>query len=686
MKIKTVEIHNFRLIEKETINLDDKITLVVGKNNSGKSSLVDLFCEFLEKPNFKFMLTDFSCSSHSKFDDAYNCYLEYRKAQKEKQEEKILVKKKELVINTLPKIELKIVIEYDKGNEKSKGDYLASLSEFITDLDEKSNVANICIEYSCDDIDRFFLAYESELKNGEDANLLQFTEKKLQLYYSSKYFAGDKTKEKYHRQIETNPIGRISNIFLTRTVSAQRYIFSKSNTNENSSNSNSLAGGFSEYYKHTNKETAEINDIKNALKSIEDDLEGKYNSLFKSILNDIKNFGAETPTKIPDVEIKSNFNTDNVLKNNINYFYRKGEVLLPEKNNGLGYNNLIYMVLRFASFFEELNNREPNSEFLLLFVEEPEAYMHPQMQQLFIRNIKSFIDNNGGNAQIVITTHSSHILSESGIDEEKGFDRIRYFDISTQNLSIKDLSDLKIEGEKKENRKTIKFLRQYLSTQKCDLFFADYVILVEGTTERLIMPLMIEKVVPDLNNKYISIIEVGGAYAHKFKELLNFINVPTLVLTDIDSIDITANRSACKVEKGDNFETSNQTLIKFLNKKKIEELLNLSSEKKLNGNIYISYQIPENTELNCGRSFEEAFILGNSNELSGHADSLNASNDFFNKYDSDALKNESYELTKELLNKVSKTDFAFDIMLTENWNVPLYIAQGLEWLLNNTKK
>ncbi|GAH09569.1 unnamed protein product, partial [marine sediment metagenome] len=36
--------------------------------------------------------------------------------------------------------------------------------------------------------------------------------------------------------------------------------------------------------------------------------------------------------------------------------------------------------------------------------------------------------------------------------------------------------------------------------------------------------------------------------------------------------------------------------------------------------------------------------------------------------------------TLNLFKKVSKSDFAFDIMLLDGWDTPKYIQEGLEWL------
>ena len=94
---------------------------------------------------------------------------------------------------------------------------------------------------------------------------------------------------------------------------------------------------------------------------------------------------------------------------------------------------------------------------------------------------------------------------------------------------------------------TSDFLLQYMKLTHCDLFFADAAILVEGNVERLLLPLMIEKEAPQLKSNYLSILELGGAFAHKFKNLIHFLGLTALVITDLDSV-------LPKPEKGANGE------------------------------------------------------------------------------------------------------------------------------------
>lgn len=69
--------------------------------------------------------------------------------------------------------------------------------------------------------------------------------------------------------------------------------------------------------------------------------------------------------------------------------------------------------------------------------------------------------------------------------------------------------------------------------------------MVEGASERLLIPDMIDKCNKSgdfssqkykLPAQYYTIIEIGGAYAYKFIPFIEFLGIPCLILTDVDSV------------------------------------------------------------------------------------------------------------------------------------------------------
>src|SRR5439155_7791509 len=131
--------------------------------------------------------------------------------------------------------------------------------------------------------------------------------------------------------------------------------------------------------------------------------------------------------------------------------------------------------------------------------------------------------------------------------------------------------------------------------------------LIEGTAERLLLPKMIARCAARLQYQYVSVIEVGDAYAVRFRSLLEFLNVKTLIITDIDSVDPSQKRLGCHPATPGAC-TSNSTLKHWLpGKEVITELLSTPNEDKVSKNVRVAYQVPEHPGGSFGRSFEDAF-------------------------------------------------------------------------------
>lgn len=676
MKIKDISIKNFRLLENVKLNIEEDITLIVGKNNTGKTSLFEVVNMFVsEKNNFSFH--DFSQSTYSQFE---KCFEIFEVLQKETSDEKKDALEVSL-INSMPNIQLIIQLEYDKIK-----DSLINLSEFISDLEDGKNSATIKLQYQSKESIRLFTSFVS--RKERDQKLIEWLIENITSHYDIKCFGGDNL-------IEENFKRKLLSVLYFETIQASRKLDdTKSDKNK------TLAVGFSDYYRETNKDNNEdVENLEKQLKETSKILNEKYANILKELLEKLKLFGVEPHLTIPEIVLQAGFDPENILKNNIKYFYKQDNVTLPENFNGLGYSNLIYLVLKVVSFIEKFKKAAPinKSETLTILIEEPEAHLHPQMQQVFISQIKKTIketkEKDELSVQVIISTHSSHIVTEAGIDVERSFERIRYFSKTyveaekRYKVEVKDFNDFK---HKENDVATFRFLKQYMSLHRCDIFFADKVILVEGTTERILLPLMINKVANSLNNEYVSIIEVGGAYTVKFKELLKFVNTKSLVITDIDSISPADNRKACPTNTA-NAETSNSTLLNWLPKKKlINELIICPDKDKFDSDlIRIAYQIKENDLDYVARSLEEAIINRNKvffNSTYKLEEIDNIVKDSFSLLKGKDLNVSPYDLAPASGEKI---DFTFDLMIFNEgdtklkWDVPKYIEEGLVWLAKN---
>jgi len=124
MKIKKIIVENYRLLKDFSIDLEDELSLVIGKNNTGKTSLLSVINKFINlNDKNKFSFDDFN--------------LDF------KEDLKSLIKSETIDEKTYqPKgIKLKIFIQYDES------DNLSNISKIMMDLDPDNNVVVLGFEY-----------------------------------------------------------------------------------------------------------------------------------------------------------------------------------------------------------------------------------------------------------------------------------------------------------------------------------------------------------------------------------------------------------------------------------------------------------------------------------------------------------------------------------------------------------
>lgn len=149
------------------------------------------------------------------------------------------------------------------------------------------------------------------------------------------------------------------------------------------------------------------------------------------------------------VNLSTDITEEKLVRSFLLYEYEEKGLNIPENQFGLGYTHLVMIIAELIDYMEHYPEEKNNSKINLIAIEEPESFMHPQMQELFIKNIndalKKLIEDKQRklNSQLIVTTHSSHILN-SKIHMGNSFDDICYVYAENRNACVVNLNDASV--------------------------------------------------------------------------------------------------------------------------------------------------------------------------------------------------------------------------------------------------
>ena len=714
MHLSKIRLRNYRRLSDVVIDLDNEISIFVGANNSGKTSVAHAMHFFVGGSRDRFSFHDISACRWGDI-DAFEAGQDN---------------------TSLPVLSIDLWFGVEQAD-------LHRVIDLLPNLDWQGSKVGVRIAFAPRNEDETSAHFRERHAQAQEAvgrlgvpdgeetyvapprSLREFLEDEIQKEYEFKYFVLDESQ--FNDELEPNAdyepqellrdqgrTGRdiVNSLIKIDFLHAQRHL----SDSEGGSRSEELSRHLSRYYQRNLERHGEDYNAIRALAESEALLNQHLEQVFTDTLQRLGQLGYPGLTN-PRLMIKSALNPATVMNSqdgtHVHYALNDDGLTLPDKYNGLGFKNLIYMVVELLDLHAQwLATEEKRPPLHLVFVEEPEAHLHAQLQQVFVNKVLEILaaegdEPDGFHSQLVLTTHSPHILYE------RGFQPIRYF--RREGTGIEQASNvLNLSAfYRRTGNPSRDFLERYLKLTHCDLFFADAAVLVEGNVERLVMPQMIAKAAPGLRSCYLSVLEIGGAYAHLFRTLIEFLGITTLVVTDLDSVigpvdtdeheDIepaevdddegeAAAGSTCTPETPDAV-TSNQMLAQWLpGRNRIDELLaidvagkTLAADAFGLGAVRVTYPCTVDLTFNgeqlqrAGRTLEVAFAFDNLDwtQEAGNADL---------KLRVRAPQNLEH-LARRLHEKVHssnyrKTDFALALLAKDPgaWNVPQYIAEGLEWL------
>lgn len=719
MKIHSIHIKNFRKLKNCHIDFGEKETVFVGANNSGKTSAISAIVWFL-KNNEKFTLKEFTATNWALIDRLGDQWLT-----NDPIDDTLLDSHQ--WDDIVPSLD--IWIDVADGEQYRVNHLIPSLSTW------DGKVVGVRCQYNPKDVKKLYVDYKEakekaialqstdEWKNASSPdlfpkNLCDYLGKDSNLrdYFEVKYyiidFAIEPTDEDVvqatpNYDLEKNPLEelvRVDTILASRDFSDPE--------GQSDSDIDTLSKQFQKYYSNSNSEeevlTPEDLELVSGIAKANETYDAKLTKTFEIPVKELKNINYPG-FQNPEIKIRSKIQIEEAIKHeSAVQFAIQGmaELALPEKYNGLGYRNLISIYLKLMDFREkwlkalsEGKNIEPIH---LVFVEEPEAHLHAQAQQVFVRkafealcNNKTIKENHWLKTQLVLSTHSNHVINELDLNCMRYFRRVMDAHDKIPISKVVNLSNtFGLDDETKQ------FVTRYIRLTHCDMFFADAIILVEGPAEKILVPSFLANA--GLESYYISVIEVNGRHAHSFRSLINKIGIPTLIVTDIDATETIVEKGKEKhkavitaKEKG--YKTGNPSINSWLpGKELVDDLMALDGAERTVDNVRIAFQTPISVKWNkanevftdiCPYTFEDALIFTNlelfrQDGLKKMGTITTIANLLKKSYSAEDLQRLIFDKL-ESKSGFKKADFAISLLYKDDFNdliAPAYIQEGLEWM------
>lgn len=184
---------------------------------------------------------------------------------------------------------------------------------------------------------------------------------------------------------------------------------------------------------------------------------------------------------------------------------------------GDGKLNQIFLAL----WTNKYNSATDLNELSFYCIEEPEAHLHPHQQRKLSEYLSSTLSN-----QVIITTHSPHIISEF---DPKSIIKLYQEDGASYGAN---------EGCNDTLGDTFLSFAHRLDLISTEAFYSSLVFLVEGQSEVLFYKALAKALNIDLDRFNISILMVDGVGFKPYITILEHLEIPWIMRTDNDVFKI----------------------------------------------------------------------------------------------------------------------------------------------------
>ena len=506
MYLSKIKISNYRNFKDHCVFFTPGINVLIGHNNSGKTNLLRAIQLVLDR-NLK---------EKPSIDDFSKSISDY---------------------STPPSIEISLFIKEhnDKPDDKN-----VVYDWLITD--SPNYIAQLTYVFKLPT--KHYEEYKEQIENCKDENgdyvqevCHELIEKKFLSKYVTRIYGGAPAKQE---KADSDNLNRFDFQFLTAIRDAERQMFFGNNTllrdvlnyflDYDLTNGQGFENLSRQQIEELNKREKEF---KKWSRSLFEHLIGRIDK--DKILQYSKDTGADkggTPNF--DAEIM-----ERELLFALRLIVEKSGFKIPIKNNGLGYNNLLFIALVLAKMqMESSAYMGDNAKvFPILAIEEPEAHLHPSMQSKFLKFLNKNLETHEQARQIFITSHSTHITSAVDLDSI-----ICLYQDTHEEIKVG--YPARVFGDSKEDKSSQMYIQRFLDATKSNMLFANRLIFVEGISEQLLLPCFAEylKIEDKLIDSYTTIISVDSRTFKHFLKMFAYndekntyaINKKVVCITDAD--------------------------------------------------------------------------------------------------------------------------------------------------------